>query len=77
MERAGGEIGVAAARAESDDADSAVGIGLRAQIIHRAFDVAHDLGVGHAAGGAHARAKIVGRLVTGVFAEIKCGETAA
>src|SRR5580692_309658 len=37
MERAGGEISVAAAGAESDEADFAVGIGLRTQVIHRAL----------------------------------------
>ena len=68
-QRAGGEIGVAAAGAESDDADFAVGVRLRAQIGHGAGNIAHDLGVGDAARGAHARADIVG--AAGAFAEIK------
>ena len=69
-ERAGGEIGVAAAGAEADDADLAGGVRLRAQISHGARNVAHDLRIGDAAGGADARAEIVGRLVGIAFAEI-------
>jgi hypothetical protein len=69
VERAGGEIGVAPARAEADHSDLAVGIGLGAQKLHAARDVAHHLLVGDAAGRAHAGADIVG--AAGAFAEIK------
>ena len=69
IERAGGEIGVAPARAEADHADLAVGIGLGAQELHAAGDVAHDLRVGDTAGGAHARAHVVG--AAGPVAEIE------
>ena len=62
---------MAAAGAEADDADLAGGIRLRAQISHRAGDVAHDLRIGDAAGGADAGAEIVGRLVGIALAEIK------
>ena len=67
--RAGGEIGVAPAGAEADHADLAVGIGLRAQELHAAGDVAHHLLVGDAAGRAHARAHVV--RAAGAFAEIE------
>jgi hypothetical protein len=62
---------VAAAGTETDDADLAGGIRLRAQIGHRAGNVAHDLCIGHAAGGADAGAEVVGRLDGIAFAEIK------
>ena len=57
------------ARAEADHPDLAVGIGLGAQELHAAGDVAQDLFVGDAAGRAHARAHVV--RAAGAFAEIK------
>src|SRR5215468_4613316 len=69
VERAGGEIGVAPARAEADHSDLAVGIGLGAQKLHGARDVAENLLVGDAAGRAHAGADVVG--TAGAFAEIE------
>src|SRR5258705_6353929 len=48
-QRAGGEIGVAAARAEADHADLAGGIGLLAQVSGAGIDIAYHLGVAVAA----------------------------
>src|SRR5262252_3222380 len=58
-ERARREISVASAGAEADDSDFSRSIGLRAQIRHRAGDIAYDLGVSNSAGRPHARAKVV------------------
>ena len=44
-------------------------VGLGAQELHRACDVAHHLVVGDAAGGAHARADVVG--LAGAVAEVE------
>ena len=66
---AGGEIGVAPARAKADHADLAVRVGLRAQKLHASPDVAHDLLVGHPTRRAHPRPDIVG--AARPFAKIK------
>ena len=68
---AGGEVGIAAARAESDHADLAVRLGLAAQIGHRPGDVADHLVVRIAALSAHACRLVVG--ASGTDAEIEVG----
>ena len=57
-QQARGQIDMAAAGAEADQADLAVGIGLRLQIDDRAGDIADDLIVGYAARRAHPRADV-------------------
>src|SRR5262249_54084239 len=66
---AGDEIGVAAARAEADHADLAVGVRLRPQEGRAGAGVAHHLLVGDAASRTHARADVIG--AAGSFAEIE------
>ena len=58
-DRRRGEVGVAAAAAEADDADLAAGVRLGAQEAHRAFDVAHRLRVRDAAIGASAGRDVI------------------
>src|SRR5262249_56410705 len=69
VERAGCEISVSPSGAEADHSDLAVGVGLSAQVLHRARDVAQNLLVGDAAGRAYAGADIIGTART--FAEIE------
>src|SRR5262249_51430556 len=69
VERAGCEISVSPSGAEADHSDLAVGVGLSAQVLRRARDVAQNLLVGDAAGRAYAGADIIGTART--FAEIE------
>src|SRR5262249_33387708 len=69
LERAGCEISVSSSGAETDHSDLAIGVGLSAQELHRARDVAQNLLVGNAAGRAYAGADIIGTART--FAEIE------
>src|SRR5215468_7886922 len=58
-ERARGEVGLPAAGAIADDADLAVQIRQRAEIVDRALHVAHGAIIGHPAGRADARAVLL------------------